>query len=92
MSRRRRERFLNWWLRRGGPKLKAAVPGSPVPSGIAKLPSGNWMQHKIQPDGKQVLICYGNSMQDLAWFLTIISGRVPVRDKTGLTVSRDGRV
>lgn len=36
-------------------------------------------------NGVQVKTYYGGTMQDLANFLCIMSGRIPVRDKTGLT-------
>ncbi len=36
-------------------------------------------------NGHQVKTFYGATMQDLTDFLCIMSGRIPVRDQTGLT-------
>jgi uncharacterized protein (TIGR03435 family) len=66
-----------------GPRLKAAVPDSAPPSG-GKLASGGVLVQTVD-SGKQVKTYYGATMQDLADFLCIMSGRTPVRDKTGLT-------
>lgn len=69
---------------KGGPRLKAAAPDSPLPVG-AKLPSGGIGVGKQRADGKTVWDYHGATMQDLAWFLTIVSRGIPVHDKTGLT-------
>ncbi|HEX3878507.1 MAG TPA: TIGR03435 family protein [Bryobacteraceae bacterium] len=66
-----------------GPRLKAAVPGS-MPHTDVKLPSGGVLVQTVE-NGKQVKSYYGATAQDLADFLSIMSGRIPVRDRTGLT-------
>lgn len=66
-----------------GPRLKAAVPGQAHPSGM-QLPSGGVLVQTVD-NGKQVKTYYGATMQDLADFLSIMSGRTPVRDRTALT-------
>jgi uncharacterized protein (TIGR03435 family) len=66
-----------------GPRLKKAVPPSSPPSGI-KLPGGGVMVQTVE-NGAQVKTYYGGTMEDLANFLCIMSGKIPVRDKTGLT-------
>jgi uncharacterized protein (TIGR03435 family) len=64
-------------------RLKAAVPDSTPPSGL-KLPSGGVLVQTVE-NTRQVKTYYGATMQDLADFLCIMSGRTPVRDRTGLT-------
>jgi uncharacterized protein (TIGR03435 family) len=69
---------------KSGPRLKAAVPDSPLPVGAA-LPSGGIGVGRQLADGKTQWDYHGATMQDLAWFLTIVSRGIPVRDRTGLT-------
>jgi uncharacterized protein (TIGR03435 family) len=69
---------------KGGPRLKAAGPNSPLPVG-AKLPSGGIGVGKQLADGRTVWDYHGATVQDLAWFLTNVSRGIPVRDRTGLT-------
>lgn len=73
---------------KGGPRLNAAAPNSPLPAG-SKLPSGGIGVGRQLANGKTVWDYHRATMQDLAWFLTIVSGGVPVRDRTGLTGSYD---
>jgi uncharacterized protein (TIGR03435 family) len=69
---------------KGGPRLKATAPNSPLPVG-APLPSGGSGVGKQLADGKTQWDYHAANMQDLAWFLTIASRGIPVRDRTGLT-------
>ncbi len=74
-----------------GPRLKAAVPHSPPPYGM-KLPSGGVLVQTVER-GREVKTYYGATMQDLAGFLSIMTGgRIPVRDKTGLTGRYDFKI
>jgi uncharacterized protein (TIGR03435 family) len=41
---------------------------------------------------RQTKTYHGATMQDLADFLVIMSGRIPVRDRTGLTGHYDFRI
>jgi len=66
-----------------GPQLKAAAAGAALPSGV-KLPSGGVMVQTVV-NGRQVKTFHSAAIQDLVDFLCIMSGRTPVRDKTGLT-------
>ena len=66
-----------------GPRLQAAVPHSTPPSGV-KLASGGVLVQTMK-NGRPVKTYYGATVQDLADFLNIMSGRTPVRDRTGLT-------
>jgi uncharacterized protein (TIGR03435 family) len=71
-------------VRKGGPRLKVSDPDAVLPEGD-KRPSGAvWVGR--QKNGKEVKAFYRASMQDLADFLSIVTGgKPPVRDRTGLT-------
>jgi uncharacterized protein (TIGR03435 family) len=73
-----------------GPRLKSAVSVA-TPSPGLKLPSGAVLVQTLE-SGHQVKSYYNATMQDLADFLSIMSGRTPVRDKTGLTGRYDFRI
>jgi uncharacterized protein (TIGR03435 family) len=75
---------------KGGPRLKAAAPNATLPSG-GKLPRGGVLVQTVE-NGRQVKTYHGATMQDLADFLCIMSGRIPVRDRTGLTGHYDFRI
>jgi uncharacterized protein (TIGR03435 family) len=64
-----------------GVRLKPASTAAP-PAGI-KLASGGTMVQIVDKD-TQIKKFYGATIQDLADFLCIMSGRTPVRDQTGL--------
>jgi uncharacterized protein (TIGR03435 family) len=68
-----------------GARLKGAIPASTPRSGMnMKLPGGGVLVQTVE-NGRQVKAYYGATMQDLAGFLSIMSGRTPARDRTGLT-------
>lgn len=69
---------------KGGARLKLTPPNSPLPVG-APLPGGGVGVGKQLADGKTQWDYHSATMQDLAWFLTITSRGIPVRDRTGLT-------
>lgn len=71
-------------VKKSGPRFKASDPNAVVPDGD-KRPSGAVWVGK-EANGLQVKNFYRAGTQDLADFLSIVTGgRPPVRDKTGLT-------
>jgi uncharacterized protein (TIGR03435 family) len=66
-----------------GSKLKTSAPNADLPDG-QKLPSGGVM---VSTAIKHIhaRVFYSATMQDLADFLTGLSRKTPVRDRTGLT-------
>lgn len=90
MSKPLKEKSSIWWSPRNGPKLKTAVPDA-APSTAVKLKSGGLWVPAVE-NGRQVKTYYSATMQDLVDFLCIMSQRIPVRDKTGLTGRYDFRI
>jgi uncharacterized protein (TIGR03435 family) len=68
---------------KSGPRLKVSGPNAVLPFGM-KMPGGGVIV-QTQANDKAVNVSHGVSMSDLAWYLSIISKPIPVRDKTGLT-------
>jgi uncharacterized protein (TIGR03435 family) len=66
-----------------GPRLQAAAPGFASRIGM-KLQSGGIMGPEVV-NAKNVMHFYGATMEDLARWITPLSGGIPVYDRTGLT-------
>ncbi len=64
-----------------GPRLKATSPEAAVPGG-KKLPGGGVML--VHADSMPAKAFYGATLQDLVDFLSTVSTKIPVRDKTNL--------
>jgi uncharacterized protein (TIGR03435 family) len=75
-------RMIELVLTKRGPRLKAADPNATPPQGT-RLESGG-IQTFIN-GGREGWNFHGATMLDLAYFLSLISPPVPVRDRTGLT-------
>lgn len=69
---------------KGGPHLRAAAPGSPLPQGGVKLPSGG-AGIGTGRNGTVVWHYYSATMGDLVQFLKVMSNGRSVYDKTGLS-------
>jgi uncharacterized protein (TIGR03435 family) len=78
------ERNYELVVANGGSRLKATVPGSPLPAGV-KLQSGAVLTYGNGAQRKDDWQFHGATMQDLAHNLGLVSAGVPVRDRTGLS-------
>ncbi len=67
---------------KGGPRLKAAAPGAAPPNARKLASGGVWVQDMA--GDIQIKRFYGATMEDLIWFLNILTSGVPIRDKTNL--------